>query len=574
MSATLAILILGGYGTFGGRLAQLLAADERLTLLIGGRSRASAEEFCAKLGAKAATRAVRFDRDGDVERQLREIGPDIVVDASGPFQSYGSDPYRAVKAAIALGIDYLDLADGSDFVKGISQFDADAKSKGVFVLSGVSSFPVLTAAVVRKLSHDLKSIETITGGIAPSPYAGVGLNVIRAIAGYAGRPVPLRRDGATTIGYPFTDTRRHVVAPPGRVPLRPLTFSLVDVPDLKVLPDLWPDVKTVWLGAGPIPDILHRALRMLAWLVRLKLLPSLSPLAPMMFLFTNKVRWGEHRGGMFVAVEGTAKDGRAIGRSWHLLAEGDDGPLIPSMAAEAIIRNCLVGRRPPDGARPATGDLELSDYNALFVARDIHTGLRETPDAIAPLYRRLLGDAWSRLPEPIRTMHDLDDDMAAHGEANIERGRSWAARPIALVFGFPQEGKGVPVSVSFRARGGAESWQRTFGSRSFTSVQEEGRGRFERLLCERFGPFAFGLALVVDDGKLRLVVRGWTFLGIQLPTWLAPHGDSYEHVENGRFCFHVEIGHPLAGLIVRYRGWLVPDRATQDQRPRNPVAST
>ena len=32
------VLILGGYGTFGGRLAQLLAGDARVTLLIGGRS--------------------------------------------------------------------------------------------------------------------------------------------------------------------------------------------------------------------------------------------------------------------------------------------------------------------------------------------------------------------------------------------------------------------------------------------------------------------------------------------------------------------------------------------------------
>jgi hypothetical protein len=34
----------------------------------------------------------------------------------------------------------------------------------------------------------------------------------------------------------------------------------------------------VWIGAGPVPEILHRALNGLAWLVRLRLLPSLPPL--------------------------------------------------------------------------------------------------------------------------------------------------------------------------------------------------------------------------------------------------------------------------------------------------------
>jgi len=29
-------------------------------------------------------------------------------------------------------------------------------------------------------------------------------------------------------------------------------------------------------------------------------------------------------------------------------------------------------------------------------------------------------------------------------------------------------------------------------------------------------------------------------------------------VQDGRFRFHVEIGLPLLGLIVAYRGWLVP----------------
>jgi len=35
---TLTILIVGGYGTFGGRLAQLLAEQAELTLIIAGRA--------------------------------------------------------------------------------------------------------------------------------------------------------------------------------------------------------------------------------------------------------------------------------------------------------------------------------------------------------------------------------------------------------------------------------------------------------------------------------------------------------------------------------------------------------
>jgi len=127
MSARLKVLILGGYGTFGGRLAHLLADEPRVTLIIAGRSVAKAAAFCGSLRApRAEFMPLAFDRDGDVERQLRESAPDMVVDASGPFQIY-RDSYRVVQACLALGVHYLDLADGSEFVKGIAQFDGETR---------------------------------------------------------------------------------------------------------------------------------------------------------------------------------------------------------------------------------------------------------------------------------------------------------------------------------------------------------------------------------------------------------------------------------------------------------------
>jgi hypothetical protein len=549
------VLILGGYGTFGGRLAQLLADEERLALAIAGRSRARAEAFCRDVPAKASLIPLAFDRDGDLESQLRVAAPDIVVDASGPFQNYAGDPYRVIRACLALGIDYLDLADGSDFVEGVAQFDNEAKARGIFILSGVSSFPVLTAAVVRALSADMTRVETVSGGIAPSPYAGVGLNVIRAIASYAGKPIDLPEGPRDAM----IDTRRFTIAPPGSMPLNPIRFSLVDVPDLKVLPALWPDLTSVWMGAGPVPDILHRALNMLARLVRWRILPSLSPLAPIMHAAIKILRWGEHRGGMFITVGGgTRGSGEKIERSWHLLAEGDDGPLIPSMACESVIRHVLSGRPPVEGARAATGDLELADYDKLFANRRIVTGTRSDQPASATLYRRMLDKAYDRMPEPLRRMHDLKSEMSAVGLAQVERGTNWLARFVAMLMRFPEQGQDIPVRVDFRRDGDCEIWRRTFGGRSFFSTQEEGQGRFERLLCERFGPFAFGLALVLEEGRLKLVVRRWSVFGLPLPRALAPDGDAYEHAADGRFNFHVEIVLPVVGLIVRYRGWLMP----------------
>ena len=64
-------------------------ADRRGALAAAGRGVLRRAAGAAPMLVPAA-----FDRDGDVDAQLGALAPDIVVDASGPFQAYG-DPYRA-----------------------------------------------------------------------------------------------------------------------------------------------------------------------------------------------------------------------------------------------------------------------------------------------------------------------------------------------------------------------------------------------------------------------------------------------------------------------------------------------
>jgi NAD(P)-dependent dehydrogenase (short-subunit alcohol dehydrogenase family) len=552
------VLVIGGYGTFGGRLVRLLADRPRSTLLVAGRSGAKAQSYCSRHAAAANLVPLAFDRDGDVIGQLRDAAPDMVVDASGPFQVYGDDPYAVVKACIALKIDYIDLADSSAFVDGIAAFDKEAKQRGLFVLSGVSSLPVLTVAVARRLALGMARIDAVSAGIAPSPFAEVGLNVFRAIASYSGKALAVLRDGHEITAYALIDSRTFTIAPPGHLPLRPRRFTLIDAPELQVLPTLFPHLKSVWVGAGTVPAIFHRCLILCAFLVRLGLLQSLLPFAAIMHAARNRLSWGEDRGGMFVAISGWGGDGSPIEREWHAIAEGDDGPFIPAMAAAAVIGHVLDGRRPPAGARDGTADVKLTDYEEQFSSRRIFTGVREKSVRPQPLYRRLLGTAYDTLPPTLQRLHELDRHLIAEGRAKIERGQGILARLIAAAFGFPLAGNDIPVTVDFRCDKACEVWRRSFAGREFSSVQEEGQGGFDRLLCERFGPATFGLALVVEAGRLRLLMRRWTLFGVTMPIALAPECDVHEYEKQGRFHFFVDLRLKLLGLIVRYQGWLEP----------------
>lgn len=549
------ILILGGYGVFGGRLAVLLGDLPQLTLLIAGRDGGKARDFCARFRGVATVLPIELDRR-DLAISFPELSVDLVVDASGPFQAYGEQRYSVIEACLAARVNYFDFADAADFVFAVSRFDERAKAAGVFILSGVSSFPVLTAAVLRDMARTM-DIVGVSGGIAPSPFAGIGLNVMRAVLGYAGGPVKLLRNGVPATGTGLAESRRFTIAPPGHLPLRNILFSLVEVPDLQVIPPDHPMLRGIWMGAGPVPEVLHRLLNLLARLRAWFRLPSLVPFARLFYFVLNLMKFGEHRGGMFVEAHGL-RAGERCTRSWHLLAEGDDGPFIPSMAIEGIVRKLLSGDRPAPGARPATHALELGDYDRLFAGRRIVTGVRsDTKDQ--PVYPAVLGSAFESLPPALQELHGSAGERCWSGRASVRRGRGLLARAIAAMIGFPEAGTDIPVEVRFSSAGdGAERWTRTFGTRTFSSLQRIGTGRDQHLLVERFGLISVSLALVVERGRLMLVPRRWSIAGIPLPTALLPTGQSFEYAQDGRFRFDVTVAVPFIGLIVAYQGQLAP----------------
>ena len=444
------ILILGGYGVFGGRLAELLSDISEIELLICGRDIFRAEAFCARYRGQPTVVPLGLDR-ADIAEGLRTQEPDLVVDASGPFQDYGADRYRVISAGIGAGIDYLDFADAADFVFGISQFDARAKGAGVFLLSGVSSFPVLTAAVLREMAKKM-DIVSGEGGITPSPYAGIGLNVMRAVVGYAGAPVTLRRRGKKSQGIGLAESMRFTIAVPGRLPLQNIHFSLVDVPDLQVIPPEHPTMTDIWMGAGPVPEFLHRILNLLAKARAVFGLPSQEPLSRLFYAVLNQMRFGEHRGGMFVSARGVS-DGRTIERSWHLLAEANDGPYIPSMAIEAVVRKLLAGERPAAGTRSGVNALEIVDCDALFEGRKIIHGFREH-EADVSLYRGILGEAFFALPPRLQELYDRATAREWNGFAEVRRGHGLAAALVAALVGFPRAAPRVPMTVTFSPEDG------------------------------------------------------------------------------------------------------------------------
>lgn len=123
------------------------------------------------------------------------------------------------------------------------------------------------------------------------------------------------------------------------------------------------------------------------------------------------------------------------------------------------------------------------------------------------------------------------------------------------MFGFPKAGQGVPVEVRIDAGRDRSIWRREIAGSRFESRLSSPKpgGR----VVESFGPFAFDLTLTPEDGRLVYRVQGWRVLGLPMPKAWAPTTVTHEKEDaEGRFAFDVEIGLPIAGRMVRYRGWL------------------
>ena len=551
------VLIIGGYGFFGGKLSELLAHEAGLHILIAGRSLQKAQAACDKFAdARAQFSPLRLDRNKDIAVQLKGQDLDLIIDVSGPFQTYGKRPYAVIDYALETSIHYLDIADGAEFVEGVSKFDSAAKDKKLTVLTGVSTYPVLSSCAVDHLASSLDSITHIRAGIAPSPHNDMGRSVVDAISSYAGKAFPVLKNGKPDQAYGLTEGMTRRICAPGKLPLDPLLFSNVDVPDSRLFGEYYNGLQSIWNGAGPKPVILHRFLMGLAKLVKWRVLPSLLPLSPVFHFCMKHIASGAHRGGMFVEVDGL-KDNKAVTKSWHLVGEGDDGPFIPVIPLAVLVKKMAKGDFPKHGARAAMGDLSLADYEAEFSKFNIFTGVFDETAKLS-LYEETLGSVYKDMSEPLQNLHRIGKGKSFEGRCKVTRGRNPLSHIVASVLRMPKSASDIPVKVVLTRDGNKEIWERFFDGRRMVSTQEAGHGKQSRLVIERFGPIAIHLAVLVEDGRQVLKTVGWSFLGIPLPKMLVPGGDVFEHDADGRFNFHVDLVAPIFGRLVKYEGWLEP----------------
>jgi hypothetical protein len=351
------VLVIGGTGGFGTRLVRGLAEQSAFNVVIAGRDLARCEHLAKELNSRlgeSRVSAARIDNAAVTAEQLRATGATIVVDAAGPFQ--GND-YRLARAAIAARLHYVDLADARDFVAQFGSLHDEACQSGVIAVTGASSTPALSNAVLDQLTAGWRRIDHAHIAISPGNHSAPrGLSVLQAILSYAGKPVRLFLNGAWTIRPGWGLLIRQPIAGLGT-----RWLSLCETPDLDIVAARFQVKESVIFRAGLELSLSHLGLSVASFAVRIGLLESLRPFARLFQRAADLMAgFGADRGGMMVEAEGIDADSRPIRATWTLVAEAGDGPMIPTLPALAMIRAISEGLIREPGAKACVGLLDLS----------------------------------------------------------------------------------------------------------------------------------------------------------------------------------------------------------------------
>jgi hypothetical protein len=337
-----------------------------MDLVVTSRSAGRAAQLADELrGGLYEVGSAAIDQDvDDVARRLTALDADVVIHTAGPYQ--GQD-YAVARACIEAGCHYIDLADGRAFVGQFGRLDAAAKRAGVSLVTGASTLPGISGAVVDAHRGRFDRIDSIETVIAPAHQTPRGPGTVAAVLGYCGEPFRSLREGEWKQVYGWQDLRLE------RFPdLGTRLSGACDVPDLELFPRYVNGVRSVSFHAALEAPWEQLALWSMAGLRRARLVRDWARHARGFSRLSEKlIRLGSTRGGMRVRLKGVAGDGGPQTLDWILVAENNHGPEIPCTPAIVLARKLMHGEITQRGAGPCLGLFSVDELLEEFSNFDI-----------------------------------------------------------------------------------------------------------------------------------------------------------------------------------------------------------
>ncbi|MFJ2709903.1 saccharopine dehydrogenase family protein [Pseudomonas sp. NPDC087346] len=355
---TFRVMVVGGYGNFGSIVCKHLVMMPGIVLLLSGRDPEKLQHKVDELNSTSGATCEGWCGDAmgaDFKTALSAMNINLVIHTGGPFQGQS---YAVAENCIAAGVNYCDLSDCRTFVNGVSALDARAKQAGVAILSGCSSVPTLSSAIIDQHRHRFSRIDSIEHGISSSAKMP-GLSTIEGVLAYAGKPIKQLKNGQVheVLGWQDLTLRK-------MPDLGTRVLANVDVPDMDIFASRY-GAQTLSFKAGAGLQLGGVANYLLAQALRTGLVKDHVLWAGRLHrLGTWFERFGDGKSAMYIDIKGLGIEGKPLSMTAQLTALNDKGPEIPSCAAVALAAKMHKGYLPEPGARPCVGEISVDEYMA------------------------------------------------------------------------------------------------------------------------------------------------------------------------------------------------------------------
>jgi len=368
------IVIIGATGHFGGRICRRILGEPNTELVITSRNLDRAQPLSTELvqmHADATVSAAALDQTSPTfAADLAALQPNIVIHTAGPYQGQS---YNVAEACLACGSHYIDLADGREFVERFDALHEEARRKDVLLVSGASTLPGVSSAVVDHVRSDFESIHSIETSIAPAHQTPRGAGTVAAVLSYCGAPFQVLESGEWITRYGWQDLKLQRYPEFGR-----RLSGACDVPDLGLLPNYVNGVQTVTFHAALEASWEQIALWKMAWTTRIGLIRSWERLVPtFQSLGDRLIKFGSTTGGMQMRIGGIGDDHKVKTLVWNLVARQNHGPEIPCVPALVLARKLAAGTISARGAYPCLGMITLREFDEEVSDLDIHWHIDE-----------------------------------------------------------------------------------------------------------------------------------------------------------------------------------------------------
>lgn len=238
------VLILGGSGRIGSRVAADLLAYTEARIVITGRNTAAGEQISQRLGSRVSF--LNLDLADRETLKTAIANTDLVVHCAGPFH------YRdatVLRTCVETGVNYIDVSDHPSFTRKAMEYASLAENSGVTAIVNTGIFPGISNSMVRQDVEHLDEAERIHLSYVVAGSGGAGVTVMRTTFLGLQKPFQAWLDKTWKTIKPYSD--REVVefpAPYGRTGV-----YWFDMPETFTLPNTFP-VKTVITKFGTVPD--------------------------------------------------------------------------------------------------------------------------------------------------------------------------------------------------------------------------------------------------------------------------------------------------------------------------------